>query len=168
MDSVSTYVYSPPDSSNINHLRRRDRHNSGFKMATVRSKWTKKEVRSVIRFLRAKKVPPVEFQVFTAVVMKSTIFWDTTSCSPLNVNRSFGGSYRLHLQGRIMSRARYQREIRWQAEGNPHTRLQMKEAIAKFIRKITPIELSRVFANTMIRCVDGYLQARGDHFQHLM
>jgi hypothetical protein len=35
----------------------------------------------------------------TAVVMKSTIFWDITSCSPLSVNRRFGETYRLRLQG---------------------------------------------------------------------
>jgi hypothetical protein len=39
-------------------------------------------------------------QVPTAVVMKSTIFWDITPCSPLKVNRHFGGKYRLNLQGR--------------------------------------------------------------------
>jgi hypothetical protein len=27
--------------------------------------------------------------------MKSSIFWDITPCSPLNVNRHFGGTYRL-------------------------------------------------------------------------
>jgi hypothetical protein len=32
--------------------------------------------------------------------MKSNIFWDTTPCSPLSVNRRFGGIYLLHLQGR--------------------------------------------------------------------
>jgi hypothetical protein len=32
----------------------------------------------------------VGFEVFTAVVMKSTIFWDITLCSPLSVNRRFG------------------------------------------------------------------------------
>jgi hypothetical protein len=32
--------------------------------------------------------------------MKSTIFWDITPCSLLSVNRSFGGTYRLHLQSR--------------------------------------------------------------------
>jgi hypothetical protein len=42
----------------------------------------------------------IGFEVFTAVVMKNTIFRDITSCSPLNVNRRFGGTYRLHLQGR--------------------------------------------------------------------
>jgi hypothetical protein len=41
--------------------------------------------------------------------MKSTICWDVTPCSRLNVNRRLGGTYRIHLQGRI-SRARYLRE----------------------------------------------------------
>jgi hypothetical protein len=35
------------------------------------------------------------FEVLTAVVMKGTIFWDITPCSPLSVNRRFGGTYRL-------------------------------------------------------------------------
>jgi cellulose synthase/poly-beta-1,6-N-acetylglucosamine synthase-like glycosyltransferase len=43
--------------------------------------------------------------------LKSTNFWDITPCSPLKVNRRFGGTYRLHLQDQI-SRARYQRESR--------------------------------------------------------
>jgi hypothetical protein len=33
----------------------------------------------------------VGFEVLAAVVMKSTIFWDITPCSPLKVNRRFGG-----------------------------------------------------------------------------
>jgi hypothetical protein len=65
----------------------------------------------------------VGFEVLTAVVMKSSIFWDITPCSPLKVNRSFGGTYRLHLQGRRISRARDQRESRWQAAlCNPENR----------------------------------------------
>jgi hypothetical protein len=40
------------------------------------------------------------FEVFTAVVMKSIIFWDMTPCSLLSFNRRFGGTYRFHLQGR--------------------------------------------------------------------
>jgi hypothetical protein len=39
----------------------------------------------------------VGFEVLAAVVMKSTIFWDMRSCSPLGVNRRFGGTYRRHL-----------------------------------------------------------------------
>jgi hypothetical protein len=32
------------------------------------------------------------FQVLTAVVMKSTIFWHITPCSTLKVSRRFGGT----------------------------------------------------------------------------
>jgi hypothetical protein len=42
----------------------------------------------------------VGFEILTAVVKKSTIFWDIGPCSPLSVNRRFGGTYRLRLQGR--------------------------------------------------------------------
>jgi hypothetical protein len=35
------------------------------------------------------------FEVLTAVVMKSSIFWDITSCSPFKANRRFGGKCRL-------------------------------------------------------------------------
>jgi hypothetical protein len=48
----------------------------------------------------------VGFEVPTAVVMKSVIFWDIASCGPFKVNRRFGGTYRFHLQFRGLSRAR--------------------------------------------------------------
>jgi hypothetical protein len=38
------------------------------------------------------------------------------SVYPLNINRCFGATYRLHLQGRRISRAINQLESRWQAE----------------------------------------------------
>jgi hypothetical protein len=38
-------------------------------------------------------------EVPTAVVMKSSIFWDITLCSLLKVNLRFGGMCHLHLQG---------------------------------------------------------------------
>jgi hypothetical protein len=44
-------------------------------------------------------------EVLTAVVMKSSIFYDITPCSPLKVNRRFGRTYRLNLQCRRISRA---------------------------------------------------------------
>jgi hypothetical protein len=34
----------------------------------------------------------IGFEVLTAVIMKSTISWDITPCSPLSVNRRFGGT----------------------------------------------------------------------------
>jgi hypothetical protein len=48
-------------------------------------------------------------------IVKSTIFWDITPFSPLKVNRRFGVTYHLHLQGRSISRARNQRKSRWQS-----------------------------------------------------
>jgi hypothetical protein len=36
------------------------------------------------------------------VVVKSTVFWDIVPRSPLSVNRSLGGTYRLHLLGLIL------------------------------------------------------------------
>jgi hypothetical protein len=41
-----------------------------------------------------------KFEVVTAVVTKSSIFWDITPYIPLKVNRCFRGTYSLHLQGR--------------------------------------------------------------------
>jgi hypothetical protein len=50
--------------------------------------------------------PIIEFEVLTAVVMKNSIFWDTTPCSPLKVNRHFGGTCGLHVLGRRINHAR--------------------------------------------------------------
>jgi hypothetical protein len=58
----------------------------------------------------------VGFEVLTAVAMKTVIFWNITECSPLKVNRRFGGTYCLLLQGRRISRARNKPESRCQAE----------------------------------------------------
>jgi hypothetical protein len=44
-----------------------------------------------------------------AVDMKSCTFWATTPCSPLKINGSLGGIWRLHLHGGI-SKTRNQRE----------------------------------------------------------
>jgi hypothetical protein len=41
----------------------------------------------------------IRFEVFKAVTMKNAIFWDVAPCSSC-VNWRFGGTYRLHLQGR--------------------------------------------------------------------
>jgi hypothetical protein len=57
----------------------------------------------------------IEFEGITAMVMKSSIFWDITPCSPLEVNRRLGGTCRFHLQGRIISQGRNQSESWWQA-----------------------------------------------------
>jgi hypothetical protein len=53
----------------------------------------------------------VGFEVPAAVVMKRSVFWDITPRSPLYVNRCFGGTCRLHLQGQRISQPRHQREV---------------------------------------------------------
>jgi hypothetical protein len=53
-------------------------------------------------------------EVLIAVIMRSSIFWDVTPRSTLKVNRRFGGTYLLRLQGRRIRQARNQRESRWQ------------------------------------------------------
>jgi hypothetical protein len=40
----------------------------------------------------------VGFEVLTAVMMKSSIFWDITLYSSLKISWHFGGTYHLHLQ----------------------------------------------------------------------
>jgi hypothetical protein len=45
---------------------------------------------------------------------KISAAWDMTPCSPLKVNGLFGGAFRLHLQGKRISRARNQRRNRWE------------------------------------------------------
>jgi hypothetical protein len=49
-------------------------------------------------------------EVLRAVVMKCPIVWDILPCSPLKVHRIFGGTYRLHLQGRRRREGRKQYE----------------------------------------------------------
>jgi hypothetical protein len=46
------------------------------------------------------------FGMYIKSCVKSCIFWEITPCSPLKVNRRFGGICRRHLQGRSMSQAR--------------------------------------------------------------
>jgi hypothetical protein len=41
----------------------------------------------------------IRYEVFTPVTMKNAVFWAVPLCTSC-VNRSFGGTYHLHLQGR--------------------------------------------------------------------
>jgi hypothetical protein len=47
----------------------------------------------------------IGFEVLIPVVLKRSIFWNITPCSPLKVNRCFGGTCLLHLQGRRLNEA---------------------------------------------------------------
>jgi hypothetical protein len=53
-------------------------------------------------------VKVVGFEVLIAVITKMPFFWDITLCSPLKVNRRFGGKCHLHFQGQRIRNARNQ------------------------------------------------------------
>jgi hypothetical protein len=46
------------------------------------------------------------FLSFKLLVKDSYIFWDITPCSPVKVDRRFGGTYRYHPQDRRVSQTR--------------------------------------------------------------
>jgi hypothetical protein len=48
----------------------------------------------------------VGFEVLTAVVNESSIFWDVTPYVLLKVNNCFGGTYSFHLQDRRKNQER--------------------------------------------------------------
>jgi hypothetical protein len=56
----------------------------------------------------------VGLEVLSAVIIKTSIFWNITSCSPLRVNRRLGGIYRIHLRGRKTRQTQKPRERMWQ------------------------------------------------------
>jgi hypothetical protein len=58
---------------------------------------------------------PVGFEILTAVIMKNSVFWNITPCSPLKVNRRFGGTCRLSIQCLKIIQARNRRKRRWKA-----------------------------------------------------
>jgi hypothetical protein len=47
---------------------------------------------------RTSLLMPCKIDVFTAVIMKTAVFWDITSCGSCK-NPRFGGTYLLHDQG---------------------------------------------------------------------
>jgi hypothetical protein len=64
--------------------------------------------------MRARQI--VQELSLSAVAMNSVVFWDIMPCSPLKAKRRVGGTCRLHLQCRRISRTRNQHETGKQAE----------------------------------------------------
>jgi hypothetical protein len=98
----------------------------------------------------------VRFEVFTAMTMKNTVFWDVAPCRYF-VNRRFGGTYRLHLQGRSNPRAMNQCE---QTEGH-YVRFEVFTAMTMKNTIFWDVVPYRYFVN---RCFGGtyrlHLQGR--------
>jgi hypothetical protein len=99
------------------------------------------------------------FEVLTAVVMKSSVFWDITPCNPLSVNRRFGGTYRLHLQGRRISQASSAchllsswflawlilRPWRWRRHAPPKRQLDFQLSTWRYIPEDRTVHISCIF-----------------------
>jgi hypothetical protein len=91
-------------------------YSSTLKMEAISSPETSVDIRQTTRrYIPEDSTLQLKVQVLTAVVMKSTIFWDITPSSPLKVNR-FGRTYCLHLQGWRNNFSKNQQVSRWQAE----------------------------------------------------
>jgi hypothetical protein len=56
-------------------------------------------LRSVI-YMKIEDICRLTNEIWTNFLLKSTIFWDITPCSPFSVNRRFGGPYRRQRRGR--------------------------------------------------------------------
>jgi hypothetical protein len=76
--------------------------------------------------------------------LKSSVFWDITPCSPLKVNWRFGGTCRLHLQGRRVSQVRnllvacflawlILRPWRWGSHVTPETSVDFQRTTQRYI-----------------------------------
>jgi hypothetical protein len=50
------------------------------------------------------------FRPIKQVMLRHSVLWNVTPCSPLKVSRLFGGTFHLHLPRRRMSQARNQHE----------------------------------------------------------
>jgi hypothetical protein len=67
-------------------------------------------VQQFLIYLLVNKSTSIVFEILTVVVIKSSVFWDITPCSPFKVNQHFGGTCHLHFQGRSISLVRNQCE----------------------------------------------------------
>jgi hypothetical protein len=87
----------------------------------------------------------VGFENLTAVVRKSSFFWKIAPCSQFKVNRPFGGTRRLQLQGRRISQARNQREASSKQNRRPLFRcfLSGMKANQKRLQSLQPVSGSR-------------------------
>jgi hypothetical protein len=101
--------------------------------------------------------------------MKSSTFRTITLCSPLKVNRYFGGTCSLHLQGQRISQARNQREIRWQDGGDvsPTRRLTFNGLHCVMSQKIELFKFRNLFvlptyktSHAQLQCCNSFANKR--------
>jgi hypothetical protein len=100
------------------------------------------------------------YYLYVTYKLNSSIFWGITTFSLFKINRHFGGTYRLHLQGRRICRGRYQfsrwhRTLRRHREANQkgcgRMRLCPSFSTTAFVRKEPGKLIKIVYQNS--RCI---------------
>jgi hypothetical protein len=66
-----------------------------------------------LNWIRGKTLRSTRANKETVTALKSISFWNVTPCSLLSCNRRFGGTYRLHLQGRRNNFSKNQQASKW-------------------------------------------------------
>jgi hypothetical protein len=112
----------------------------------------------------------VGFEVLTPVVMKSTIFWDTTLCSPLKVNRRFGETYRLPYAFTLVFCSAHFSTLKMEAIYSSETSVDLQRTIRRYIPEDSVLATSLqgrgiyctlfVYAPKEIRCSHEIRQLR--------
>jgi hypothetical protein len=84
----------------------------GSSSGSLRTLYNLKDVREIRVFVRNITIISTEienkclrFEVLTALIMKGSVFWDITPCSPLEANKRFGETWCLHLRDRRVFQA---------------------------------------------------------------
>jgi hypothetical protein len=87
--------------------------------------------------------------------MKSTIFWNIRECSPLKFDPRFGGTYRLHLQGK--KPAAYSSTLKMEAICSSETSADFKRTTRRYIAEDTTLQTPSSFgiSNKELRTVDN-------------
>jgi hypothetical protein len=79
-----------------------------------------------------------------AVTTGSVVLWDMTPCSPVDVHQCFGGTYCLHLQGKIVSQVS-RKQLACGAYGTP--------CIKALIASVPQIILSKIIVPSKLLCL---------------
>jgi hypothetical protein len=105
-----------------------------------------------------KVISYIEFEVLTAVVMKSTIFWYITPCSPLKANRRFGRTYCLQVASRavlsfppafaLVSCSAYSWTLKMEAICSYQTSVGFQRTTRRYITKDCTLQFICVLLNT--------------------
>jgi hypothetical protein len=114
------------------------------------------------------KQPNNRLTVQTIKFLNSIIFWDITPCSPLSFNRRFGGTYRLHLQGRRNKFSKIQQASRWQAARCSNPTYKVSPYASASICLLLPIPYGQISSHFVLKHPESmFFPQKSDQTSHL-